>query len=57
MLTVAITAPTPMTIPSMVSDDRSLFRASVRNARRTVLMKSIFLLFQALVFRLLSSAF
>src|SRR5713101_3923965 len=40
MLTVAITAPTPMMIPSMVSDDRSLFRASARNASRTVFQKS-----------------
>src|SRR5712692_469921 len=41
MLTVAITAPTPMMMPSMVSAERSLFRASARRANRSVFQKSI----------------
>ena len=41
MLTTAITAPTPMIMPSMVNADRILFRASARSASRNVFMKSI----------------
>src|SRR6266478_6363079 len=41
MLTTAITAPTPMMMPSMVSADRILFRASARSASRNVLVKFI----------------
>src|SRR5712692_10451264 len=41
MLTVAITAPTPMMMPSIVSDDRILLRARARRASRNVFQKSI----------------
>src|SRR4051812_44966575 len=41
MLTVAITALTPMMIPNIVNAERILFRASARSARRKVFMKSI----------------
>src|SRR5712671_211263 len=44
MLTTAITAPTPMIIPSMVNAERILFRASARSASRNVFMKSIIFL-------------
>ena len=37
MLTEAITAPTPITIPSIVSNVRILFRRSARRAIRRVL--------------------
>jgi hypothetical protein len=42
MLTTAITAPTPMMMPSMVSAERILLRASARSASRNVFMKSMF---------------
>src|SRR5262245_29639344 len=41
MLTVAITALTPMMMPSIVSAERSLFRARARSASRSVFMKSM----------------
>ena len=41
MLTTAITAPTPMMMPSIVSAERILFRASARSASRNVFMKSM----------------
>src|SRR5580704_17867796 len=41
MLTTAMTAPTPMMMPSMVKTERILLRASARSARRNVFMKSI----------------
>jgi len=36
MLTIAMTAATPMTIPSIVSPARSRFRAKIRSAVRIV---------------------
>src|ERR1700723_2043859 len=41
MLTTAMTAPTPMMMPSIVNAERILFRASARSASRNVFMKSI----------------
>ena len=40
-LTMAITAPTPMMMPSMVSMERSLLRARARMAMRMIASKSI----------------
>ena len=40
-LTMAMTAPTPMMMPSMVSMERSLLRARARMAMRTIATKSI----------------
>ena len=36
-----MTAPTPITMPSMVSSDRILLRVSARTAIRKIAMKSI----------------
>src|SRR5215813_3494017 len=41
MLTIAITAATPMIIPSIVNAARILFRTSARNATFTIIIKSI----------------
>src|ERR1700676_2550813 len=44
MLTTAMTAATPITIPSIVRADRILLRASARKARRNVFRNSMILL-------------
>ena len=41
MLTIAITAATPMMMPSIVSDARILLRTSARKATRMIMIKSI----------------